>query len=87
VTFIRRCRDFGYSIDQVRLLAGLSLSADRDCIEVRDIAQEHLGKVRERHALEKSLDGFVDQCEVACAGGPGCDCVFKDLARPATPCC
>lgn len=92
VTFIRRCRDFGFSIEQVRLLAGLSLSADRDCVEVRDIARTHLGQVRDKllelHALEKSLEGFVDQCEVACAGGPGRDCVvFKDLARPEASRC
>jgi MerR family transcriptional regulator, copper efflux regulator len=92
VTFIRRCRDFGFSIDQVRLLAGLSISADRDCVEVRDIAKVHLGEVREKllelHALEKSLEGFVDQCEVACAGGPGRDCVvFKDMSKPAQGCC
>lgn len=92
VTFIRRCRDFGFSIDQVRLLAGLSISPDRDCGEVRDIAKTHLGEVRikllELQALEKSLEGFVDQCEVACAGGPGRDCVvFKDLGKPAGGCC
>lgn len=92
LTFIRRCRDFGFSIDQVRLLAGLSISADRDCGEVRDIARAHLGEVREKllelRALEDSLEGFVDQCEVACAGGPGRDCVvFKDLSNLETACC
>lgn len=92
LTFIRRCRDFGFSIDQVRLLASLSISADRDCVEVRDIANVHLGKVREKllelHALEKSLEVFVDQCDVTCAGGPGRDCVvFRNLSKPETGCC
>jgi DNA-binding transcriptional MerR regulator len=92
LTFIRRCRDFGFSIEQVRLLAGLSISADRDCVEVRDVAKTHLGDVRgklqELRALEKSLESFVSQCEEACAGGPGRDCVvFKDLANSAGTCC
>ena len=32
LTFIRRCRYFGFSIEQVRLLAGLSISVDKDCV-------------------------------------------------------
>ena len=88
LTFIRRCRDFGFGIEQVRLLAGLSISADRDCREVGDIARGHLGEVRvklaELMALERSLQRFVAQCDSVCCGGPGRDCVvFQDLAAEA----
>jgi DNA-binding transcriptional MerR regulator len=88
LTFIRRCRDFGFSIDQVRLLAGLSISADRDCVEVRDVANTHLGEVRKKlvelQALEQNLSAFAQECDTACAGGAGHDCVvFKDLGKPA----
>lgn len=90
LTFIRRCRDFGFSIKQVRVLAGLSISADRDCGEVRDMAHAHLGAVREKlvelKALEASLKAFAERCDTACAGGPGRDClVFEDMRRGA--CC
>jgi DNA-binding transcriptional MerR regulator len=90
LTFIRRCRDFGFSIEQVRVLAGLSISADRDCSQVRDMAHAHLDEVRakltELRALETSLEAFANQCDTACAGGPGRDCVvFEDLrARPCS---
>ena len=88
LVFIRRCRDFGFSIDQVRLLACLSISADRDCAEVRDIAKSHLEEVRERlvdlRELERGLSGFVDECNNACRGGPGRECVvFNNMNRPA----
>lgn len=88
LTFIRRCRDFGFSIEQVRVLVGLSISRDQDCSQVRDIAQGHLDEVRakvsELRALEDSLQGFVTQCDAVCAGGAGRDCaVFKDLADPS----
>lgn len=91
LTFIRQCRDFGFSIDHVRVLIDLSIRADRDCAETRDIAQTHLDEVRTRllelHALEKRLAEFVRRCTEACAGGPGLDClIFKDLASPATCC-
>lgn len=91
LTFIRRCRDFGFSIDQVRTLAGLSISTDQDCTQVRDIALAHLTEVRakldELKALEVSLQRFASQCDAVCAGGAGRDCVvFKDLANPGGCC-
>lgn len=92
ITFIKRCRDFGFSIDQVRVLAGLSISRDKDCTEVRDIALLHLDEVQSRltalKELERSLSRFVAACNTACAGGAGVDCViFKDLAEPSGGCC
>jgi MerR family transcriptional regulator, copper efflux regulator len=79
LTFIRRCRDFGFGIDQIRLLSSLALSPDRDCVEVRDIAAEHLAavqsKVAELRSLEQQLQAFVETCNAACCGGPGRDCV------------
>lgn len=93
LTFIKQCRDFGFAIEQVRLLLDLSISRDRDCVETRDIAQEHLDEVRhkleELRALETRLAVFVKRCNDACAGGPGSDCViFKDLAdaKPRSCC-
>lgn len=85
--FIRRCRDFGFSIEQVRELVGLVDQPDRPCTEVRDIAAVHLAQVRrkldELKALEASLQGFVGSCDSACTGGPAVDCtILEDLAQP-----
>jgi DNA-binding transcriptional MerR regulator len=94
LTFIRQCRDFGFGIDQVRVLLDLSISSERDCVETRDIAQLRLDEVRrklsELHALEHKLESFVRRCNEACSGGPGQDCViFKDMAplAKAGGCC
>jgi len=93
LTFIKQCRDFGFSIEQVRVLLDLSISSQRDCVETRDIAQAHLDEVRtkmkELRALEARLQTFVTRCNDACAGGPGADClIFKDMATPqAKGCC
>jgi len=89
LTFIRRCRDFGFPIEQVRTLASLMQDRDRSCTEARDLAQEHLAAVRAKlvdlKALERSIAGFVESCDATCAGGPGPDCVIlEDLAEPAT---
>jgi DNA-binding transcriptional MerR regulator len=87
LTFIKQCRDFGFGIDQVRTLLELSISSNRDCIETRDIAQQHLNEVRQKlaefHALERRLESFVKRCNATCVGGPGSECViFKDIASP-----
>jgi len=92
VVFIRRCRGFGFSIERVRVLAGLSVSRDKDCSEARDIALVHLQEVRDRleelKALECSLSNFAGACSAVCAGGAAVDCViFKDLSNPAQACC
>jgi DNA-binding transcriptional MerR regulator len=87
LTFIRRCRAFGFPIDQVRTLASLMQDPSRSCMEARDVAQEHLVAVRaklaELKALERSIAGFVSNCDTSCAGGPGPACVIlEDLALP-----
>jgi DNA-binding transcriptional MerR regulator len=86
LTFIRRCRDFGFSIEQVRSLVALLEDRGRSCMEARDLASEHLAAVRaklsELKALERSIAGFVATCDASCAGGPGPDCVILgDLSR------
>ena len=86
--FIRRCRDFGFSIDQVRELVGLVDEPDRPCIEIREIAALHLAEVRSKldqlRELETSLETFVCSCDAACAGGKAVDCtILEDLALPA----
>lgn len=88
LTFIRRCRDFGFPVEQVRALVALTEASDRDCAEARDVAQAHLDAVREKlvelQALERTLASFVDSCNAACAGGPAARCtILEDLATPA----
>lgn len=88
LVFIRRCRDFGFSIEQVRELVVLVDEPDRPCAEVRDIAAAHLAQVRQKleelKALEASLSTFVCSCDTACSGGPAVDCtILEDLALPA----
>jgi DNA-binding transcriptional MerR regulator len=87
LTFIRRCRDFGFSIEQVRLLVSLVQDRERSCMEARDLAQGHLAAVRaklnELKALERSIASFIATCDASCAGGPGPDCaILEDLAKP-----
>ncbi|MBL0726521.1 helix-turn-helix domain-containing protein [Piscinibacter sp. HJYY11] len=90
LTFIRRCRDFGFSIEQVRELVGLVDAPDRPCAELRDITAKHLqalrAKLSELQALEASMARFVGNCDAACAGGATVDCtILEDLGGPVPP--
>ncbi len=82
LTFIRRCRDFGFPIDQVRDLVTVMEDPGRSCTDMRDLAQTQLASVRNRveelRALEASLRDLVIDCNARCAGGPGPACVIID---------
>jgi DNA-binding transcriptional MerR regulator len=89
LTFIRRCRDFGFPIDKVRLLVALVQNRDRSCMEARDLAFSHLTEIREKlnelRELERSVAAFVDSCDQSCPGGTGADCVIlEELADGGT---
>ena len=86
LTFIRRCREFDFSIEQVRMLVSLLDDPKSSCMDARDLAAKHLedvrSKMRELKALERSLVSFVNACDTSCVGGPGPDCVILgDLGR------
>lgn len=87
LTFIRRCRDFGLSIEQVKSLLSLAHDQERSCFEARDIARDHLAavrsRVRELKALERDLARFAAECDSLCEGGAGSDCVvLQNLGKP-----
>lgn len=64
--FIRRARDLGFSLDDIRHLLGLVDNDTMTCGEVHATASEHLDGVRRRIAdlrrLETVLADLTDQC-------------------------
>jgi DNA-binding transcriptional MerR regulator len=86
LAFIRRCRDLGFSIKQVRSLIALVQDSRRSCSDAREIAQTHLSAIRTKivalKTLERTLFGLVISCDSSCAGGRGPDCVIvNDLSK------
>jgi len=66
LSFIRRSRDLGFSLDQVRELLDLSDDGGRPCEAIDAIAKEHLAeidrKIADLRALRRELASMVDQC-------------------------
>lgn len=80
--FIRRCRDLGFSINDVRALLDLSENASKHCNDVRAISERHLLDVRERLAdlreLESALSELVQTCLDAESDCPTLKQLFAD---------
>ena len=59
LAFIRRARELGFSIEQIRALLALAQPSRASCAEVRKIAQTHLDEVRAKIAdLAKTRKHF-----------------------------
>ena len=65
LTFIRRARDLGFSLVQVRELLDLADDRDRPCTAVDELARKHRTKIREKiaelTALRRELDNMIGQ--------------------------
>ena len=66
LAFIRRARDLGFSLDDVRRLLDLADGKSRSCRRVRDIAATHLSDVRAKlgdlRRMEQALADLVSAC-------------------------
>ena len=86
LTFIRRCREFGFSINEIRALLSLTDDRHASCSEARDLTERHLAalqvKLGELRALEKSIAALVSACDATCVGGPAQDCCIFAEHKP-----
>ena len=66
LSFIRRARDLGFSLSQVRGLLSLADQRHRPCEAVDAIARERLAqvdrKIADLAALRRELDSVIGQC-------------------------
>jgi MerR family transcriptional regulator, mercuric resistance operon regulatory protein len=75
LAFIRRSRELGFTLDEIRTLLALSANNTQGaCAEVSEFATGHLTKVRAKitdlRAMERVLSDAVRRC--AAGEAPGC---------------
>ena len=72
--FVRRARELGFTLDEVRALLGLAAGGAASCAEVRDLAASHLQDVRARIGDLKRMERVLADSVQACDAGqdPGC---------------
>jgi MerR family transcriptional regulator, mercuric resistance operon regulatory protein len=81
--FIRRTRDLGFSLDDIRRLLDLADQRSRSCRRVHGIAAAHLAEVRARLADLRRMERVLAAMVKACAEGDLPDCpLMEALARP-----
>ncbi|MCR6732637.1 MULTISPECIES: helix-turn-helix domain-containing protein [unclassified Afipia] len=83
LSFIRRARELGFTLDQVRNLLDLSDEKRRSCESVDAIAREHLRqvdrKIADLKALRAELDSVINQCRC----GTIADCRIIEALGPS----
>ena len=67
LSFIRRCRELGFTLKEIRGLLKLVDGGDYTCAEVRDVTIEHLDDIRRKindlKKMQCTLKTMVSQCD------------------------
>jgi Cu(I)-responsive transcriptional regulator len=80
--FVRRCRDLGFSLDEVRGLLALIDQPDRNCREVDLITAEHLAAVQRKIADLQRLADELRRISRRCPGGTVAECRIIEALVP-----
>lgn len=76
--FIRRTRDLGFSLDEIRTMLDLAAQRDRDCASVDALASSHLAEVERKIADLQALRRELATVISSCAGGTVAECRILD---------
>ena len=82
LAFIRRSRELGFSLNDVRALLRLRAPEKASCREVREIAAHHLEDIRAKLNDLKKLERLLARTVARCSGkaAPDCRCwIFSTL--------
>lgn len=66
--FIRRCRDLGFTLDQIRELLNLSTQAAKECSRADRITEEHLKEIESKVADLRRLAAELRRIRNCCPG-------------------
>ena len=79
LVFIRRSRELGFSLDEIRALLRLGGPEKASCREVREIATHHLQDIRSKLHDLKKLERLLATTVSRCSGRTAPDCPVLDI--------
>jgi MerR family mercuric resistance operon transcriptional regulator len=69
LSFIRRSRELGFTLEEVRALLRLSDERDQPCADVKKVGVSHLADVRSKIADLKAMETALEILVAKCADG------------------
>jgi MerR family transcriptional regulator, mercuric resistance operon regulatory protein len=79
LVFIRRGRELGFTLDQIRALLNLSGPGKASCAEVQEIAKHHIEDIRAKINDLAKLERLLRKTVAQCSGGKIPDCPVLDI--------
>ena len=79
LVFIRRSRELGFSLDEIRALLQLGGPEKATCREVREIAAHHLDDIRAKIDDLRKLERLLSKTIARCSGKTAPDCPVLDV--------
>ena len=79
LAFVRRSRELGFSLDEVRALLRLGGPEKASCREVREIAAHHLDDIRAKMADLRKLERLLTKTVAQCTGTTAPECPVLDI--------
>ena len=84
--FVRRARDLGFSIDQIRVLLRLWSDRNRSNAEVKRLALTHVAELKDKIKKLEQMSKTLSSLARACDGDGRPDCpILEGLGRGNTP--
>jgi len=78
LSFIRRSRELGFTIEEIRGLLNLVDGGDFTCSDVKTITMEHVDTIRQKIADLKKLEKTLSSIASQCAGDATPECPIID---------
>jgi MerR family mercuric resistance operon transcriptional regulator len=85
LTFVRRGRELGFSLDELRDLLRLVDGHSYTCAEVHNLAVEHLAEIRRKIADLRRLQRVMNEMAAECSGDRIPECPIIDALFDARP--
>jgi len=79
LAFVRRSRELGFSLDEIRTLMRLGGPERASCREVREIAAHHLDDIRARIGDLRKLERLLAKTVAQCTGTTAPVCPVLDI--------
>ena len=79
LAFLRRARELGFSLDDIRTLLRLGGPEKASCREVRQIAAHHLDDIRAKIGDLRKLERLLAKTVAQCTGSTAPDCPVLDI--------